>query len=205
MEYYVYAFYNDYIPIYIGYGKNMRWKDHFSMRTNLRLNRFLAKNLGNKPIFVAENISIEEAKSLEKHLIATFGRIDIKTGSLYNLTNGGDGTSGLKMTEDQKITISAGAKRRWANKEQRDRHSLLMSAATNSSDFKQRSTDRRPDGWLSFKEKKKLNTQERKNTKLTAIKTAFDEHDELTMFNLTGIKTVSGLQRFLKRNGFIEK
>lgn len=207
--YYVYIFYNEHIPIYVGYGKNMRWKVHFSMDTNIRLNRFLKKNSNNEPKIIADKLSIEDAKNLEKQLIAEYGRLDLKTGSLYNLTDGGDGTSGLIMTDEQKKSISNGAKKRWLSKEQRDKHSMIMQAATNSDLFKQRVLARRPSGWVSSKDRKKV---EKKNAaddanlkKMAAIQLAFSENDQLEIMNVTGIKTSSGLKRFLKRHGFIEK
>jgi len=48
------------------------------------------------------NISQEEAKRLEIHYISVYGRIDRGTGTLCNMTDGGDGRSGYKCTEETK-------------------------------------------------------------------------------------------------------
>lgn len=48
------------------------------------------------------NISQEEAKVLEIHYISVYGRIDRGTGTLCNMTDGGDGRTGYKCTEETK-------------------------------------------------------------------------------------------------------
>jgi hypothetical protein len=43
----------------------------------------------------------EEAFAMERDLITQYGRRDLRTGSLCNLTGGGQGTAGLKYTEER--------------------------------------------------------------------------------------------------------
>lgn len=205
MEYYVYIFYADQIPIYVGYGKGVRWKDHFSMSTNVRLNRYLAKHRENMPTIFAENLSVEDAKAVEIELIAKFGRQDLKTGTLYNLTNGGDGTSGLKMTPEQKARVKSGVNKRWENPEQRKQHSIAMTKATNSTEFREKVLARRPPDWIEYSKRKSLKRKAAKNSKIEAVRNALVRNDEAEMLLVSGIQTVNGLKRFLKRHGLIEK
>jgi hypothetical protein len=47
-------------------------------------------------IFISTGISNEEALCLEKSLIKQYGRIDLGTGCLWNMTDGGDNPPGMK-------------------------------------------------------------------------------------------------------------
>ena len=93
---YVYAYLReDLTPYYIGKGKGPRaWKRHVRGNgTNL-----LPKD-NNKITILAHRLSDSEACTLEKKLILQFGRKDLGTGILRNLSDGGDGTSGRVVSE----------------------------------------------------------------------------------------------------------
>jgi hypothetical protein len=53
-------------------------------------------------IFLKKNILEEETFKHEIYMIAVFGRKDLGKGILHNKTNGGDGSSGRIVTENQK-------------------------------------------------------------------------------------------------------
>ncbi len=91
-------------PIYVGKGSRWRFRDHFGPKYKTRLAHKLRKlrkeegySLYPEFIFLDND---EEALSLEISLIAEFGRLDMGTGTLYNLTDGGEGTAGWVMTEE---------------------------------------------------------------------------------------------------------
>lgn len=52
-------------------------------------------------VMIKVNLTEEDAFSLEKSQIQEYGRIDNGTGCLRNLTDGGEGSSGYKFTEEQ--------------------------------------------------------------------------------------------------------
>lgn len=110
-SYYVYLYLKpDRTPFYVGKGKDGRWKRHIREakrdktrdKNNLKLNtiRKILKS-GQEPIvkFVDSNISEEQAFELEQFLISEIGRIDLGTGTLTNLTDGGEGQSGYVYSE----------------------------------------------------------------------------------------------------------
>lgn len=55
---------------------------------------------------VADGLTHENAVDLEKLMISEYGRIDLNTGILVNMTNGGDGASGHVHNEETRKKIS---------------------------------------------------------------------------------------------------
>lgn len=83
-EHYVYLYLRetDGTPYYVGKGKGNRYKEKHNV--NIPPNH---ENI----IFVAKNMTNEDACKLEKELIAFYGRKDLGEGILHNKTGGGDG------------------------------------------------------------------------------------------------------------------
>ncbi len=52
--------------------------------------------------FPHKDLTQDEAKQLEIHYISAFGRLDRGTGTLCNMTDGGDGRTGYKCTDETK-------------------------------------------------------------------------------------------------------
>ena len=75
---------------------------------------------------IAENLTEEDAFSLEKSQIKEYGRIDNGTGCLRNLTDGGEGPSGYKYTEEQCAKQSAIQKIVKGTPEARVKQSIIM-------------------------------------------------------------------------------
>jgi hypothetical protein len=96
MQYYTYAYLRkDGTPYYIGKGKNNR--AFYKTKNEIKPPRDKSRI-----IFLKQNLTEEEAFKHEKYMIAVFGRKDLETGILYNRTNGGEGISGLRLTEEQR-------------------------------------------------------------------------------------------------------
>jgi hypothetical protein len=98
-------------PFYVGKGKGSRYKHHFakSARENetntfkLRVIKKIEK-LGLVPIviFMRTNINENDAFITEKQLIRDIGRRDLGLGPLTNLTDGGEGASGIIYSDKMK-------------------------------------------------------------------------------------------------------
>ena len=83
------------------------------------------KNIVKKHGLIAEilitDITITEAKEIEIGLVEYYGRRDMGTGTLVNLTAGGDGVHQWKPTAEQKRKQKEGMKLFWENLSDEDR------------------------------------------------------------------------------------
>jgi hypothetical protein len=97
--FYVYAYLrkDNITPYYIGKGKGRR---AFNRHT------VTVPSDRSKIKFFAQKLFENEAFLLEKQLISYYGRKDINTGVLHNLTDGGEGSSGYRQSDDQKKHMS---------------------------------------------------------------------------------------------------
>lgn len=110
-NYYTYV-YSDSLtkqPFYVGKGKNERAWSHFS-RTDkhpltYKINKLKSNGIS---IMVSLYSGLDEEFSLflEEELIAKYGRKDLGTGCLLNLTNGGEGSSGRIASDTLRKNMS---------------------------------------------------------------------------------------------------
>lgn len=144
MKHYVYIYLNplkpgkfnygkfefNYQPFYVGKGFNNRINIHIKEAKQIiendieptgnkhKLNTIIKIiNNGFEPIRVKlyENITNESACRVEKYLISLIGRNDLHKGPLTNMTDGGEGLIGYKMSEDSKHKNSISQRLRWQN------------------------------------------------------------------------------------------
>jgi hypothetical protein len=96
-----------YKPIYVGKGKNNRYKLNYKRNEFFKNKINKIKKLGLEPIVfkLYENLNEEKSFEFEKNLIKEIGRLDLGTGPLLNMTDGGEGISGYKHTEKNKNRI----------------------------------------------------------------------------------------------------
>jgi hypothetical protein len=96
---YIHVRVDNYEPFYVGIGKtdNFKRAREKSRRSNFWKNIVLKTDYFIR--IIKTNISWEEACELEELSISLYGRRDMKTGILVNMTNGGDGNIG--QSEEQ--------------------------------------------------------------------------------------------------------
>ena len=99
-DYYTYAYLReDRTPYYIGKGRGNRIFYTFK--------RIKPPKDKSRIIFLKKNLTEAEAFKHEVYMIFVFGRKDLGTGILRNLTNGGEGVSGRTITEETRRKLSA--------------------------------------------------------------------------------------------------
>lgn len=165
-------------PYYIGKGSGRR--------------AFRKKSQPIERIIVQEYLSEDDAFEAEAFLIRFYGRKDLGTGVLINLTDGGQGMSGHKTPEEVKLKISKALTGRVAGPCSNDHRQKLSEAckgrlAWNKGhkmplEFSQKISERQKGRKLSYKCRKKIGSGLRRFLK------SHKTHIELTVRQLSNIK-----------------
>ena len=134
--------------VYVGKGRGTRSTHHWvkGNTSNKQFNLWLTKlrNLGMEPAIQVVARFKDEPMAFKKEieLIEVYGRRDLNTGTLFNLTRGGEGCAGLIWTDERKESHAAIfrtpenvfrqsklSKDRWADPEYRGRTTAASLAA----------------------------------------------------------------------------
>jgi hypothetical protein len=147
--YYVYAYLReDGSPYYIGKGVNDRaYRDHGKTPVPQDKSRIQ---------FLHTNLTETEAFDLEIELISQYGRKDIGTGILRNLTNGGEGASGYIKSEETKQKISESVSAHMKSDETRRKISESLKGRKRTEETKQKISESLKGGKHSEETKRKI-------------------------------------------------
>jgi hypothetical protein len=95
-------------PFYIGIGSDNNYKRAYSRFKRSKFWNNIASKTEYSVDILIDNLTWEEACEKEREFIALYGRVNLNTGTLVNLTNGGEGMNGIVLTEEtiMKFSIS---------------------------------------------------------------------------------------------------
>ena len=128
--YYVYAYLrkSDLTPYYIGKGRNNRAfsKDH----------NVIVPTDKSRIVFLEKNLTNLGALALERRYIRWYGRKDLGKGILRNVTDGGDGFSGLIFSKERREKISAVHKGKIVSEETRAKLSQAVKGIIRSDEYR---------------------------------------------------------------------
>lgn len=128
-NFYVYMYFRPWNgqPCYVGKGIRGRWKLHLRSgvnHDNVNFARVFAKSnrlgLSVPVVKVREHLTETEALETEIALIAAIGR-KCHGGPLVNLTDGGEGASGLVFTDEQLDVLRKSSAERWSKPEEHEK------------------------------------------------------------------------------------
>lgn len=98
------------VPFYIGIGEN-KYRHSAKQNRNIIWNKIVAKTEWESEI-ILDNVTWEDACQKEIEFIKLYGRINKGTGTLANMTDGGDGNLGLSHSPEAIKKISEASKSR---------------------------------------------------------------------------------------------
>jgi hypothetical protein len=127
-NFYVYAYLRENgTPYYIGKGKGFR------LYVKKRIVPLPSKD---RIIYLKRNLTEQEAIKHEIYMISVYGRKDLGTGILRNLTDGGEGTSGWVPSSETRKKFSEINKGRTASEETKRKMSESQKGRTHSEETK---------------------------------------------------------------------
>jgi hypothetical protein len=92
-------------PFYIGIGSSSNNSRAYAKSNRNKHWTNIVRNTEYDVEILFDNISEEDARKKEVEFIKLYGRVDLRNGTLTNLTDGGDGCLGRKMLDETKIKI----------------------------------------------------------------------------------------------------
>lgn len=166
-------------PVYVGKGTGDRDLSHWSRGSHSKpLQDFLShlRAAGLKPgvARVFETAVESEAFAKEIELITLYGRRNLKTGTLFNLTNGGEGGSGTVKTDAHKETDKYNSIQNWKNPEYQQKVAAGQRLVQGTPEARAMKSENSTDAWANpeTREKRQTGIKRARSTAASKAKTS---------------------------------
>jgi hypothetical protein len=139
-------------PVYVGKGTGDRDVSHWSRGSHNKpfqdfMSHLRQKGLALVPQRVFETPDETAAFAKEIELIALYGRRNIGAGTLFNLTDGGEGGSGTVWTTEQKAAVQKQSIDKWQRPEYREKVVAAQKAGNQRQEVKEGRAERTAAMW----------------------------------------------------------
>lgn len=150
-------------PVYVGKGTGDRDLSHWSRGSHNKPFQDFISHLKQRGLVascerVFEAESEAEAFAKEIELIALYGRRNLKTGTLFNLTDGGEGVSGMVKTAEQRAVDGQFSKAHWQDPAYRDKIIAAQKAVQGTPEARALKSENSAEAWANPKVREKRQT-----------------------------------------------
>ena len=125
-------------PFYIGIGSSEYYNRAYRNKNRSNLWERIATKGKYEVEILIDNLTWDEACEKEKEFISLYGRINLGTGCLSNLTDGGEGTINIIITKEHKQKIAEANRKRIFTEEDRKNISIRHTGRIKSEESKKK-------------------------------------------------------------------
>ena len=125
-------------PFYIGIGTSEYYNRAYRNKNRSDLWKRISVKGGYEVEILLDNLTWGEACKKEKEFIALYGRKDLKTGCLANMTDGGDGAINAIISKEHREKVAEANRRRIFTEEDRKNISIRHTGRIKSEESKKK-------------------------------------------------------------------
>lgn len=150
-------------PVYVGKGTGDRDISHWSKGSHNKPFQDFISHLKQRGLVarcerVFETKVEAEAFAKEIELIVLYGRRNTNTGTLFNLTDGGEGVSGMRKTDEQKAVDGRFSKEHWQDPEYREKVIAAQKAVQSTPEARALKSENSAEAWADPEVREKRQT-----------------------------------------------
>lgn len=166
-------------PVYVGKGTGDRDISHWSKGSHNKPFQDFISHLKQRGLValcerVFETEVEAEAFAKEIELIALYGRRNTNTGTLFNLTDGGEGGSGTVRTDAHKAADSAHTLKHWQDPKYREKVIAAQQAVQSTPEARALKSENSAEAWAKpeTRQKRQQGIKKARSTEVSKAKTS---------------------------------